>query len=142
MIRVATPPRSFQASSTPIVETTRSASRAARSGSPAAATASASISITSGRRRSRLRAADRLDRAAGGQRPALPPQRLGQQRARFVELLQPTLAGRLEPGDQPQQDPLREAVEARAELRARQGEVVRDEIDDLERGVPARRRRR
>ena len=125
VMRVATPPRSFQASSTPIVETTRSASRAARSGSPAAATASASISMTSGRRRSMAAAPDRLDRGAGGERPALAPERLGQQRPGAVELLEAALAGGLQPGDEAQQDPLGQAIQPGPQLRARQGRAHR-----------------
>ena len=57
-------------------------------------------------------APDLLDRAARGQGPPLPPECLGQQGSRAVELLQAALASRLEARDQPKQDALRQAIEA------------------------------
>ena len=125
--REGTPPRRRQASSIPTDSMTRSISASARSGSPAAAIASArpaarSAAAAPGCRRGWCRSPWRRPG------PALTPQRLGQQRAGRVQLVQAAavIGVGVQPRDVPPQAALGLADQAGGELGACQRQVVRE----------------
>ena len=127
--RPGTPARRAYASSTPTAPMTRSSAPAARSGSPDAASDSASMSSTMGSRRCGARRPHRVECGARADEPSLPPERLGQEDAKHVELLVAGRAVRLAHGDPTPNRSLREGRQPGGELRPRQGQLVRHEVD-------------